>query len=300
MSDETRETISGDDILEFVSRFSHDKDAVSYYCRMNGWIHELECLKNEADAALSSKPNNKKEISESLEEITTFRNDLIKVFIKLHGHKFISTAGHECIDYELDGVDANEEVKTFRDYYRQFCKYKYEFYSRLDNFDPERLEDYRIEAETLEGFNDANEASNKKFPQLTFTFKLNTLKPYDLSLKDLEHFNASVIACMESFYHTSKRHNLSYHADVLRDHKGRMTDREHPSNIFDRWERYLKAYDLSKKGGKKLAAIAEETKDIGKKSRYFHDEINAASAANKDIAEAERLIISASKGTFPY
>ena len=299
MAAETRETISGNDILELVSKFSHDKESVSYYCRMQGWYHELECLKVEAEAALSSMPDREKEIVESLKDIAAFKKDLLKVFVMLHGHKFVDTTTPESNDYLLEGVAADEDVITFREYHKQFSKYRFEFYSRSSNIDSVRLEEYRSEANTLEGFNEADE-SKGKFPLVALTFNFNGLQPYDMALKDLEHFTANVTAYIKSYYHTTKRHNPSNHADVLRDNSGRMTDREHPSNIFDRWERYLKAYDLSRQGEKKLAAIAKETKDIGKKSRYFHDEINAASAANKDIAEAERLIISASKGTFPY
>lgn len=298
MSDETKGNISGDDILELVSRFSHNKGAVAAYCRMSKRIYELDQMKNEAEAALSSMPDKRNELEATLGGIAELRHTIIKIFCEYHGDKF-NTSEQEGFDYTLDGV-TDDVITTFKDYYKQFCHYRYEFYIRSEKPDRERKKEYKTEAETLGGFYDAATNVHKTFPLMTFTFKLNALKPYDVSVKELERFSSGVLAYMQSSYATMTHFNSDYHVDVLRDDTGRMLDRKNPSNIFDRWQRYLMAYDLKRKGGKTFAAIAKETKTIRKKSRVFDTEVTAGSSGRKDVIDAIKLIESAAKGTFPY
>lgn len=298
MSEEARDLISGDDILEFVIKFSHDKKAVSDYYRMQKRIYELDLMKDEAEAALCTMPDKRSMLEATLENISKLRQTILKAFCEFNGNKFIATE-YEGIDYYIDGVADEDNIKTFRDYYKQFCLYRYEFYRRSEAPDPVILEEYKTEAETLEGFINADNNGYKTFPLVTFTYKFNALKPYDVSVHELERFRSAVLAYMKSSYAISTHFNSQYHADVIRGDTGKMADRTNPSNVFNRWKRYMQAFDLKRKGGMTLAQIFEETKKFGKKTREASDDVNAGSAGRKDIIEALRLIESAAKGTFP-
>lgn len=305
MSDRTREILSGDDILDIVCRFSHDKDAVADYCHLQNNIMKLDNLEQEVNEILGSVSDKESVLTDSLNNIAEMKRKVIDWFLSSHKDK-LTTAdkGDDAFDYSLDDV-SDDEIKTFRDYYKKFCHYRYEFYCRSDRPNLDRKEEYRLEAETLKGLNDATRDGHRTFPQVSFTFKLNTSKPFDVSVKELEQFQSGVMACMKSLYYTSTHQNQIYHADVLRDDIGRMIERKNPSNLFDRWERCLNAYDLNDPGKTKLADIAKQSASIAvrnksKQSRQFNNDIDAASAAKKDIIEAERLIVSAAKGTFPY
>ncbi len=300
MSDKIREILSGDDILDIVCKFSHDKDAVADYCHLQNNIMKLDDLEKEVNEVIDTASNKELDLTDSLNIIAEMKRKVIEWFLSSHKDKLTAAVkSDDSFDYSLENV-TDDEIKTFRDYYKKFCHYRYEFYCRSDRLDHNKKEEYRKEAETLEGLNDAARDGHRTFPQVSFTFKLNTAKPFDVSVKEFEQFQSGVTACMKSMYFASTHQNPIYHADVLRDDSGRMVDRTNPSNMFDRWERYLKAYDLKRQGGKTFASIAEETKTIRKKSRVFDTDVNAGSAGRKDVINAIKLIESAANGTFPY
>ena len=182
--------------------------------------------------------------------------------------------------------------------------FRFEFARRASDIEPYRLAAYLEEFKSLRAYEAVNQSMNDSEP-ITFTFKLYRHRPYEQVMRDLDTFKDNVKACMEVFYHMFRCVDDSdiMYPDVVRDSKGRMVERERPSQLFLRWSRCLLSYDLKQCGELKLADIARKSAaaihNKAKVPRQFNNDVDAASAAKKDIAEAERLIESVSKGTFP-
>lgn len=314
---------NGDELLEIVSRIKGHKEVFDFYKEAQIHLAALGTssfdIRNELSELVSIEENGvehydydpdehterRTELSNRLEQNSNARKSLVSKFKGMAEDIFNEPDKIEDIDYQFDKVADNESVKNFRHYYELFCMYRYEFARRAEGIEPYQLLLYKDEHETHRAYHAVNQSMNSGEP-IAFTFKLIRHRPYEQALRDLAAFQDNVKACMDVFYHMYKCIDGAnmLNMDVVRDSKGRMADREHPSKLFYRWERCLLAYDMKQCGELKLADIARKSVDdickAPKQSRQFNNDIDAASAAKKDIAEAERLIESASRGTFPY
>lgn len=312
----------GDALLEIVSKIKDNKEVFDFYKDAQLHLIALEGSTFEARDALTNLINveiNDDEYDEDDDyyaEHYRVKNALIAVIkdneqlqnkfaqkFKIMARDLINTPKEVIdIDYQFDNIADNETVRSFKHYYKLFCMYRYEFGKRAADIEPFMLHTYKDEYENLRAYNAVNESMNTDEP-ITFTFKLHRFKPYELSLRDLSTFQDNVKACMEVFHHMYKNitSNDLLNPDVMRDGKGRMIERGNPSKIFKRWERCLLTYDLNKNQELTLNELARKASGAMRtpNKRKFNNDVDAASAAKKDIAEAERLIASASKGTFP-
>jgi hypothetical protein len=302
---------NGDAMLDIVSKIKDNKEAFAFYKEAQPHLMALEVSSYEASESIASLTHIEDEayedgtedveiyeLKKSLVAVIEGNNDIRRRF----GLKFKSLASDLFdtpttvgdIDYPFDEIAAAEKILTFKQYYEQFCLYRYEFGKRAADIEPFLLFTYKDEHETHRAYHAVNESMNTEEP-ITFTFKLHKYRPYELSLRDLDAFRNNVKACMDVFYHMYKciDGNDLLNPDVVRDTTGRIKEKVNPSNLFKQWERYLLAYDLRKPRDITLDKIAEKT------GRRTGSGGNDPSSANKDVREAEKLIASASKGTFP-
>lgn len=303
---------NGDAMLDIVSKIKSNKEAFAFYKEAQPHLMALEVSSYEARESIARLTiieeksyedyiedveiyELKKSLAAVIEGNSDIRRKFVLKFKSLASDLFDAPTTAGDIDYEFDEIAINEEIRSFKQYYEQFCMYRYEFGKRAADIEPFLLHTYKDEHETHRAYHAVNKSMNTEEP-ITFTFKLHKYRPYELSLRELDAFKDNVKACMDVFYHMYKCMNCNnlLNPDVVRDTAGRILKRENPSNLFKQWDRYLQAYDLRKPRDITLDKIAEKT------GRRTGSGDNDPSSANKDVKEAERLIISASKGTFPY
>lgn len=313
----------GNELLEIVSRIKDNKEVFDFYKEAQILLMSLNASTMEAMSALAIMLEDeddgfdpkdyagycalKKNLTDVIENNTQSRKMLAHRFKELAEEILSAPSKVEDIDYQFDKIADDESVKSFKHYYKLFCMYRYEFGKLAHGIKPYLLSAYKDEYETLRAYEAVNQSMKNGEP-ITFTFKLYRHRPYELSLRDLNSFQNNVKACMDVFYHMYKCVDGAgtMFPDVLRDTKGRMAERERPSQLFERWERCLLAYGMKRSNELKLADIAKQSagavriRNKTKTPRTFNNEVDAASAAKKDIAEAERLIASTANGTFPY
>lgn len=313
----------GDELLEIVSRIKDHKEVFEFYKEAQMLLISLNASTVEAKLTLANMLEDeddgfdpedyagycafKKNLTDVIENNKQSRRQLAYRFKELSEGILRAPSKVEDIDYQFDKIADDESVKSFKHYYKLFCMYRYEFGKLAKGIEPYLLSAYKDEFETLRAYEAVNQSMKNDEP-ITFTFKLYRHRPYEQGLRDLKTFQSNVKACMDVFYHMYKCVDGAgiMYPDVLRDSSGRMVDRERPSQLFERWERCLLAYGMKRSNELKLADIAKQSagavriRNKSKTPRTFNNEVDAASAAKKDIAEAERLIASTAKGTFPY
>lgn len=313
---------NGDELLEVVAKIKNHKDVFDFYKEAQVRLISLDESTDNARLALevlsvdeedddfdpresSDHYARMKQLEDSIEKDIQTRKQLASRFEELAGDLLDTPENVEDIDYQFDNIADNETVRSFKHYYKLFCMYRYEFGKRAKDIELSLLHFYKDEYEHLFIYNDVNKNMNEQEP-ITFTFKLHKYKPFESALKDLDTFQDNVKACMEVYYLIYKSTgNDLMNPDVVRDSQGRMVERGKPSELFKRWERCLLAYDLYTYSKPKLSLAeignkaADAIRNTTRKREFNKDVVNAASAAKKDIAEAEKLIASAAKGTFP-
>lgn len=313
----------GDKLLEIVSKIKSHKEVFNFYKEAQIHLISLNASTVEAKLKLAELLANEDDdfdpedysgysaliqnLSNVIENNEQTRRKLVYRFRELAETILPPPSKVEDIDYQFDKIADVECVKSFKHYYKLFCMYRFEFGKLANNIEPHLLSAYKNEFETLRAYETVNKSMNSG-ETITFTFKLYRHRPYEQGVRDLKIFQDNVKACMDVFYHMYKCVDGAgiMYPDVVRDSKGRMAERERPSQLFERWERCLIAYVMKNNIGLKLSDIARQSasavriRNKLKTTRAFRNDPDAASAAKKDIAEAKRLIASAAKGTFPY
>lgn len=189
---------------------------------------------------------------------------------------------------------SNADIKTYAEYSKLFYQYRFEFYRRGQQLDYDRYIVYWYLSENEVNIDHVN-ALISKTDNLSLTFKINHMKPKEATLNDLAEFNKNAEFFITLLYEMqTKLQDNAFVLDLIRDSAGRAKDRENPSNIFKRWEIYLKAYDMHTT--EKLTPT-----EIGKRIlKYeYSDDSNKIHRVEDVLEEAEKLIKSAENGTFP-
>jgi len=188
---------------------------------------------------------------------------------------------------------SNSDIKTYAEYSKLFYKYRFEFYRRGQYLDNDRYIVYWYLSENEVNINHVN-AIISKTDIIPLTFKINHMKPMEATLKDLADFNKNVEFFITLLYEMqTKLQDNPFVLDLIRNSAGHAKDRENPSNIFKRWEIYLKAFDMNKDN----LTPTEISKRI--LTYEYSDDSNKIHRVDDLLAEAERLIKSAENGTFP-
>lgn len=176
---------------------------------------------------------------------------------------------------------------NFALYCQAVYEYYFQFYSRGKEID-EAVKD------TLNSLRDLEEIefilssiSSSIETTLEFNFKASLSKPIEHIKEELDDFRKLVALAVMNMYDAKKNSfERPYHIlnDYIRDRSGKIVEKEDLSKLFSRWQRLLRVYDLKSKENNSYEQIRRK--------------LNIADP-RKDYVEAERLILSATKGLFP-
>jgi hypothetical protein len=202
----------------------------------------------------------------------------------------------------------------FDEYQKKIFQYQYKFYL-LGTEEPsmyirtlEQFLVYRYWAETEE-FDSAIVESIGDFPnqrQKTFSVTLNLLQPEQYITKELEKLKKQIInEAIIVQKHEAKMRSDSEGSEFMNTPpaiwkflKKQDINPEKAQQTFDNWDRILTVYKLHKEGIKPKGILQQANKFF----THLSTESNNSSQYRRireDIKEAEKLIESTIKGTFP-
>jgi hypothetical protein len=133
---------------------------------------------------------------------------------------------------KIGGIDDTATIK----YVNEYNNYLYEFYKRSDNPDKNRLEYYRLRADTCNMLlitNKSNTIDCASFSiNITMTWSLEQL------YSDIDEFSNNVK------YYAKRLYEVNYVENMFK--AGGTGGNKNPKVIFGLWDRYLRIYDLYK------------------------------------------------------
>lgn len=177
------------------------------------------------------------------------------------------------------------------DFARKVHKYQYLFYSLSDKIHEDLLKRYEWLASEEFFENNWEEAFENTSHCIDYVFTHNPHKPKESTLAELNGFYEYVKAMIDVFSVVTPDSLVGICRDFIRDNQNRIRHKNNPEDIFDDWDKSLRAYQWHLEG-KPYEEIYDLLETAAVSSKYHK--------VYQRICEVERLISAAEKGTFPY
>ena len=176
-------------------------------------------------------------------------------------------------------------------YLKRVFEYQVKFAQRSDKITTDQFVEYNLMCE--DEYIDSTVDELLSVENMPFTFEFNPYKPLEISMEELERFKDDVVMLMEfNAECMKKKEYIAAIIDFPKDSDGRFKGRNDLDELFNRWDRYLEAFDSDESGlePEDIYIKLHGTKEVSSKSKIVASY----------LGYANRYIKAVEQGTFPH
>lgn len=260
------------DLGKYISKDSNDPDAkMNYLIQCCNIINKISDNPSILDLASDKLNEYEREIDENESELSASKADridkgnkvrairnsirrnkllyrleatrLIKKYVRNELASYEAARQLEC-GYKITNDNCEHILSEYKEYFKHIFSYQLKFAQRSEKLTTDQVVEYKYACE--DEYVDKLIKEVNAMGRLKITFDYSPYNPLELNIAEFEVFTRNVTKLMTLLATTFKSsRDLAAIIDFQKDSTGRFKHRNDISKLFESWDRYLEAYDLS-------------------------------------------------------